>query len=179
MKKLALIAVICLLAACNSDKKSDETPSTKEYEINDEMEPSGRNLSAGEKEAKLAVLIRQSKQTMDSIDAAYKNISRERRAAKLSADEREQVSEALVELSNARDLIVLEVQESVITELKEKTNALQTVMDNMNTRSAQMMNIATTLSKVSGIIAKTTNTLADALTMGLVRPKISTTNTEM
>src|SRR5205085_4742932 len=105
--------------------------------------PSGEKMTASDKEARLELLINESKRTIDSIDMAYKNIRRDSRANKLSMDERNQVSEALIDLSNARDLIILDMQQTVINDLKEKTLALQTVMQDMNTKSQQLRNIAT------------------------------------
>jgi hypothetical protein len=160
------------LVACQSNNKSDEKKSSnKEYEINDKVPPSGENMSASEK-AKLEELITESKKTLDSIDVAYSFVRKQSRLQNLSLDEREQVNEALIELNDAKDLIVLEMEQKIINDLKEKTTSLQIVMQDMNTKSHKLMHIAQTLSRISGVIAKTTNLLAGALAVGLIRPRI-------
>jgi hypothetical protein len=172
-KSILLLSFITLLTACSDNSETKEEKAGKRgYDIDESLKPSGEKMSGAEKEARLELLISESKRTMDSIDMAYKNIRRDSRAGALTLDEREQVNEVLIDLSDARDLIILEMQESVIANLKEKTAAMQTVMVDMNAKSERMMNIAATLSRVSGVIGKLTNTLADALSFGLVRPSI-------
>lgn len=170
---IVLFSLLALtLVACQSNDKSNEkNSSNKEYEINDKIPPSGENISSAEK-AKLEELISESKKTLDSIDVAYSFVRKQSRLQNLSLDEREQVNEALIELNDAKDLIVLEMEQKIINDLKEKTTSLQIVMQDMNTKSDKLMHIAQTLSRISGVITKTTNLLAGALAVGLIRPRI-------
>lgn len=178
MKKILLLLLTAsLLFACKDSSDNEKANKKTEYPLDENLSPSGEKMTASDREAKLEMLITESKRTVDSINIAYNTIRRESRISKLSMDERNQVSEALLDLSNARDLIILDMQQSVINELNHKTQALQTVMQDMSVKSQQMLNIATTLSRVSGIIEKTTTLLSSALSIGLVRPKINVADT--
>ena len=172
---LLLFTASLLLIACGTDSNKEKESKKRNNEIVEEFPTTGETMSAEEKKEKLAMLIKESKKTLDSIDQAYKNIRSESRRNALSLEEREQVNEALMELNDAKDLIVLEMQETVVNELKEKTASLKTVMKDMNLRSEKMLNIAQTLSRVSGVIEKTADLLAGALSIGLVRPKLPAT----
>ncbi len=172
MKKLLLLCLSVHLFACSGDESEKAETHKKKYEVDDTLPPSGGKMSASEKQAQLALLVNESRRTMDSIDVAYKTIRHDSKTATLSLDERETVNEALLELNNAKDLIVLETQQRVIDGLKEKSSALKVVMNDMNLKSQQLMNIANTLTRISGVIEKTTNLLATALSTGLIRPRI-------
>lgn len=177
MQRLLWLFTLTLFFSCkNSDDAAVNKSAGKEYEIPDEEMPSGEKLTNNEKRERIAALIAESKRTLDSIDVAYRVIRKESRKQTLSFDEREQVNEALMELNDAKDLIVLEMEKTIINELKEKTTLLQTVMEDMTAKSEKLNRIAQTLSRVSGMIEKTTNLLAGALSAGLVRPKIDDTN---
>ena len=127
--------------------------------------------SKAEKEAQITTLINVTKQTMDSIDAAYTTIRSSSRLMNLSLDEREDVNEALQQMNVAKELIVLETQKGIIDQLRQKTNSLNSVIDHINKTSGRLNNIAATISKVSNIIEKTTNLLASNFTMGIIKPK--------
>jgi hypothetical protein len=166
------VLFITLFCACKNDASGDNEKS--EYNPREEPLPkTGDNVSEASKSAQLTVLINESKKTLDSIDIAYRDIMQMRKQQSLNLYEKEQVNQALMELNDAKDLIVLETEKAVISELKEKSASLQIVMQKMNTASEKMQRIAQTLSRVSGIIEKTTNILATALTSGLVRPPIT------
>jgi uncharacterized protein (DUF885 family) len=171
LRKTFLIGFLLLLLACQNNADTAPRQKAGEEYVQSEEETSSGLTAAGKKE-KLSMLLDESKRTLDSIDVAYSSIRKESRQRQLTLDEREHVNEALMELNDAKDLIVLEVEKSIINELKEKTVALQNVMDGMNAKSDKLTRIAQTLSRVSGIIEKTTNLLAEALSAGIVRPKI-------
>lgn len=167
---VSIFLLVFLLTACESNSDEKNT-SNKEYQIDDKLPPSGEPDS-GSKEEKLEVLISESKRTLDSIDVAYSFIRKESRLQSLSLDEREQVNEALIELNDAKDLILLEMEQKIINDLKEKTASLQVMMQDMDAKSQKLMHISQTLSRISGIISKTTNLLAGALAVGIVRPQL-------
>ena len=172
---LFFIALICFTSCQNNSQESSTTARDSSEQINprDRRMPStGGTGSENVKTQQLNMLISESKKTLDSIEVAYKNIAAERTNRSMSMYEREEVNEALMELNDAKDLIILETQEAVIAELKEKTSSLKSVMQKMNTASSKMQNVARCLSKVSGIIEQTTNILASALTYGIIRPRI-------
>lgn len=173
--KFFILFFIVFAGFTSCQNNSHETTSASDSSQN--INPRNRRMpsTGGSENAKaeqLNMLIAESKKTLDSIDAAYKNIATERSNRSMSIYEREQVNEALMELNDAKDLIILETQEAVIAELKEKTSSLKLVMQKMNTASSKMQNIARSLSKISGIIEQTTNILASALTYGIIRPRI-------
>lgn len=175
IRNLFLFALVLSIAAsCNSkpDKKDDQVVNPRDL-------PSPSTGETINKEQQLNILITESRKTLDSIDAAYQNIALERENSRgMDMYDKEQINEALMELNDAKDLIVLETQQRVISELKEKTASLQSVMQKMNTASAKMQNIVRTVSRISSIIEKTTNTLAMALTSGIIRPPLPPTTTK-
>ncbi|HVF81772.1 MAG TPA: hypothetical protein VM884_07550, partial [Flavisolibacter sp.] len=59
-----LLSAFLFAAACNNSNDKKETASTKDYEIDNTLAPSGENMSASEMEAKMALLISESKRTM-------------------------------------------------------------------------------------------------------------------
>lgn len=170
---VSILFFLFLFTACQSNTNNDDKENPgKEYEINDKLPPSGEPISDIEKKERVNALMSESKRTLDSIDAAYSFIRKESRAQNLSLDEREQVNEALIELNDAKDLIVLEMEHRIINDLKEKTASLKVVMQDMNSKSEKLMHIAQTLSRISGVIAKTTNLLSGALALGIIRPSL-------
>lgn len=171
MKKIVLpLMASLLLVACNNSKE-DGVPTGRDYQASEALPPSGEE-AVGSREEKLSALMLQSQRTIDSIDAAYRTVQIQSDRAGLSLDEREGVSEALMELSDARDLIVLQMEESVITDLKEKTASLRAMVAEMRAQSEKLNKMAATLARVSSIISTTTTALAEAMTMGLVRPRM-------
>jgi len=163
---LASILIIACGTASNEEKKA------KQEEVS-ENSNEGEGVTDLKKE-QLNLLISESKRTMDSIDIAYKYIRRLSPMLNLSADDRQQVNEALMEMNSAKELIILETQQVVIDQLKEKSASLNIIMADMNLKSEKLKSICATLTKVCGMIEKTTNVLATALTTGLIRPKLST-----
>lgn len=175
MKNFLLLFFSFLLVACNGNKE-DRVPTGRDYAGNEALPSSGEK--ATDDEEKLSALVEQSQRTVDSIDAAYKSIRTQGDRSNLSLDEREQVSEALMELSDARDLILLRMEESVIADLNQKTVALRALVGGMQTQSEKLNKMAATLARVSKIISATTTALTEAMTMGLVRPRMSGANSQ-
>lgn len=171
LKKISYLFILLVLAGCQSNNDSEKV-SSKDYEINDNLPPSGEPEFEGTKEQRLNLLMAESKKTLDSIDFTYTFINRERTRQQLSLDEREEVNEALLELSEAKDLIVLQMQQAVIDSLKSKTESLENVTKQLGSMSQKLVHIAQSLSRVSGMIEKTTNLLAGALAVGIIRPSL-------
>lgn len=172
------MGLIIFISSCNNSSKSKENK--EPYNPRDEPLPTvGDNLNEAAKKEQLKLLIRESRKTLDSIDNAYYNIRVEVRKKSLSLYEKEQVNEALMELNDTKDLIVLETQNAVIAQLKQKTASLQSVMRDMNTKSAELQNIISTLTRISGVIEKTTNILAVALTTGIIKPRMQAESVKM
>ena len=170
---VSILFLLFVLTACqNNTSNHDKESASKEYKIDDKLAPSGEAISDIEKKERVNALMSESKRTLDSIDIAYSFIRKQSRLQNLSLEEREQVNEALMELNDSKDLIVLEMEHRIINDLKEKTASLQIVMQDMNSKSEKLMHIAQTLSRISSIITKTTNVLADALTLGIIRPPL-------
>jgi uncharacterized protein (DUF885 family) len=156
-KYAAFFLLTIMMLSCGNHRESDSI---------------GDILSGTERKTKLELLMAESKRTLDSIDVAYTTIRKESRKHQLSLDEREQVNESLMDLNDAKDLIVLEMEKSVVDELKQKTASLQEYVDGMTTKSEKLERIANTLSRISSTIEKTTNLFADAVSFGIIRPKI-------
>lgn len=139
------------IIACGtaSNKEKEETR-------NDSAEHSNNNTGLGNEAGKeqLNSLITESKKTMDSIDIAYNYIRRLSPMLNLSADDRQQVNEALMELNSAKELIILETQQAVIQQLNQKTASLNVITKEMNVKSEKLQNIATTLTRICGLIKK-------------------------
>jgi DNA anti-recombination protein RmuC len=179
-----VIMAFAFLASCGTNSDSDtwndtmnsesvDSATSRLYDSLQTMKPFAKSMTDDAIEAQINSLLEQSRSTLDSIDNAYKYIRVTSKVQNLTIEEREQVNEALLQLNNTKELIILEIQQSVISQLKEKTASLHTVIDNLNVKSKRLENIISTLSRVSGIIEKTTNALASALSSGIIRPKIS------
>jgi hypothetical protein len=168
-----LIAIALLLINCNNSAERKKTSATDTIEINNNTDQGEGSLDDVRKQ-QINLLITESKRTMDSIDLAYKYIRRLSPMLNLNAAERQQVNESLMELNAAKELVILETQQTVIDQLKEKTSSLNNIMDNMKTKSDKLQSISSTLSRVSVMLEKTTNILSSALTSGLIRPRLST-----
>lgn len=173
LKILSYLLVLVIFMSCESSSDNDSKKvSSKDYQIDDKLPPSGEPESEGTKEEKLNTLIAESRKTLDSIDVSYSFINRERTRQTLSLDEREEVNEALLELSEAKDLIVLQMEQAVIDSLKSKTENLEGMTKQLGSMSNKLVHIAQSLSRVSGMIEKTTNLLAGALAVGIIRPSL-------
>jgi ABC-type transporter Mla subunit MlaD len=164
-----------LILSCgrSTNKTEDETKDTSSTGTEETFSPEVA-VAAGtkaEKEAQLTTMINMTKQTMDSIDAAYTTIRSSSRLMNLSLEEREDVNEALQNMNVAKELIILQTQKEIIDQLRLKTNSLNSVIDHINKTSERLNNISKTISRISNIIEKTTNLLASGFTMGIIKPK--------
>lgn len=179
MKKVVFtfFAASVIAFACGTNPAEENKPKKGAYEIEETLPSTGGPVTAAEKEDRMALLISESKKTLDSIEVTYQHIRAESRRHTLTLEERERVNEALVDLNDARDLVVLEMEANVIRDLEQKTASLKSVMVEMNQQSQKLHHIAQLLSRVSGLIEKTTNLLAGALSAGLVRPPLAPATT--
>lgn len=170
IQSLLLISISFVLVCCNA--ATDNNPS-HDYFADSSNTSRDDNTAAGEAaKEQLRLVIATAKNAMDSIDATYRLVRSSSRLLNLSLDERQQVNEALLEMNNAKDLIVLETQKAVIDQLQQKTTSLNSLVAEMNTKSKKLKEISNHLSHVCGIIQNTTNALATALTSGIIKPKI-------
>jgi hypothetical protein len=164
-----------LLSACGGEDSVQ--PDNENETTGAKRERAGRSIKAGRSvteadRQKVQMLISTSKMAMDSIDVTYKSIRSSSKLLKLTAEERESVNEALQNLNVLKELIILETQSAVIQQLKEKTTELYGVMDEMSSKSDKLNEIAAKIGKVSGIVKKTTDALAAALSSGIIRPRM-------
>lgn len=170
---ILFISAFLFFSCKNSADKSEtqKTKNTTDTSSAFQFDPTMATGTKAEKEAQVTMLINITKQTMDSIDAAYTSVRSSSRLMNLSMEEREDVNEALQQMNVAKELIVLETQKEIIDQLREKTNSLNSVIDHINKTSDRLNNIALTISKISNIIQKTTSMLASGFTMGIIKPK--------
>lgn len=172
-----IVFSLMIFSACgeNSVKQEETTITTVSEKPKRERmggpRPGKMVTDAQRKEVQL--LISASKTAMDSIDAAYKEIRGSSKFLKLTVEERETVNEALQGLNILKELIILETQSAVIQQLKAKTSELNVVMDQMSEKSAKLNEIAAKIAKVSGIVKKTTDILAAALSSGVIKPNMT------
>ncbi len=175
---LFILLSSCLLAACGGENSVDtETPDSSSTTRKPMRERIGRpragKMVTAEERKQVQMLINTSRMAMDSIDVAYKSIRTSSKLLKLTAEERETVNEALQGLNTMKELIILETQSAVIAQLKEKTTELYGVMNEMSEKSDKLNEIAAKIGKVSGIVKKTTDALAAALSSGIIRPRMT------
>ncbi|MEO7293363.1 MAG: hypothetical protein ABIW34_09695 [Ginsengibacter sp.] len=172
MNRFIILFIAALVFfSCKSSTDRSETKKTTDTTSTLTFDPNGPSGTRAEKEAQITTLINITKQTMDSIDAAYTTIRSSSRLMILSQDERQDVNEALQQMNAAKELIVLETQKEIIDQLHEKTNSLNSVIDHIYKTSDRLNNISITISRVCNIIEKTTNMLASGFTMGIIKPK--------
>lgn len=148
-------------------------PNAAEPILTFEPVPAG---TRSEKQAQVKLLISISRQTMDSIDAAYILVRGSSRVMDLSIEERENVNEALQQMNVAKELIVLETQKEIIDQLRQKTNSLNSMIDQINKTSFRLNQISNTISKVSSLIERTTNMLSSGFAIGIIKPKTAVAN---
>lgn len=162
-----------LILSCgrSTNKTEEEKKDTSSVITEQTYSPDIAAGTKAEKEAQLTTMINMTKQTMDSIDAAYTTIRSSSRLMNLSLEEREDVNEALQNMNVAKELIILQTQKEIIDQLRIKTNSLNSVIDHINKTSERLNNISKTISRISNIIEKTTNLLASGFTMGIIKPK--------
>jgi len=88
----------------------------------------------------------------------------------LSIDERQQLNYALQQLTDTRELIMLETQKDVPDNLQEKAASFKSLEISMGAQSARLANLAKSSTRLSDLIQRTTNALTDAFS-GIIKPK--------
>ncbi len=167
---------VFILWACGGknsvEGEETETTTTNKRSTERIGRPRAGKMVTEEQRRKVQMLISTSKTAMDSIDVAYKSIRTSSKLLKLTVEERETVNEALQGLNALKELIILETQSAVIQQLKAKTTELYEVMDEMSAKSEKLNEIAARIAKISGIVKKTTDILAAALSSGIIKPNM-------
>jgi hypothetical protein len=175
MKK-TLIIISCFLAilhlsSCNSSADNGVGTSAKDSASYFDT-TAGVSLEK-EREMQMNLVVEAARMTLDSINTVYTAVFNSSKTMSLSVDERQQLNFALQQMSDTRELIILETQQDVLEHLQEKAASFKSMVTSMGGRSAKLANLAKSLSRLSNLIESTTNAIADAFSSGIIKPKIN------
>lgn len=162
---------IAAIISCNSSSDNNvgvtPTDSTSYFDTT-----AGISLEK-EKEMQMNMVIEAARMTLDSINTAYTFVFNSSKTMSLSVDERQQLNFALQQMNDTRELIILETQKDVLDNLQAKAASFKSMVTSIGVKSAKLNSIVKSLTRLSDLIQKTTDVLADAFSSGIIKPKLN------